>query len=197
MGRIEPRTITLTDGAVAVIRTAEPGDAAALIECYADVRRTSDFNVTLDHESTATAESEAASAIEYAEKPHLLRVVAIVGDRLAGELSFKGRPLERMSHHGHFGIGVNSAFRGRGVGTALLNALLDWARGHPTIEKVCLGVFAENHGAIALYRRLGFVEEARRIKEFKYGPGRYCDDIQMSLWVKPPSAGLPGPQGSA
>jgi hypothetical protein len=36
---------------------------------------------------------------------------------------------------------------------------------------------------------MGFVEECRRVKEFKVGPGRYHDDIQMSLWVKAPPDG--------
>jgi RimJ/RimL family protein N-acetyltransferase len=46
------------------------------------------------------------------------------------------------------------------VGTALLQALLEWAESSPVIEKVCLDVFATNEPAIRLYKNLGFIEEA-------------------------------------
>lgn len=49
----------------------------------------------------------------------------------------------------------------------------------------------ENAPAIALYKEMGFVEECRRNREFKFGPGRYIDDIQMSQRVKPPDDGRP------
>lgn len=68
---------------------------------------------------------------------------------------------------------------------ALITALLDWGAAHETIEKVRLGVFATNERATGLYRALGFVEEGRRRKEFRFGPGRYVDDIRMFQWVKP------------
>jgi ribosomal protein S18 acetylase RimI-like enzyme len=90
-----------------------------------------------------------------------------------------------MAHHGHFGIGVCEAWRSRGIGRALIRTLLDWAETSDTIEKVCLGVFAENTRARALYRSMGFFEEGRRLAEFRTAPGRYSDDIQMFRFVKP------------
>jgi RimJ/RimL family protein N-acetyltransferase len=57
--------------------------------------------------------------------------------------------------------------------------------GHnPIIEKVSLDVFATNHGAIRLYKRLGFVKEGLRPKEIKFGPGRYADGLTMYKFVK-------------
>ena len=91
---------------------------------------------------------------------------------------------KRLEHNGMLGISVRREFRGRGVGEALLSALLDWARANPLIEKVSLAVFADNAPAIALYRKLGFKEEGRREREIKFGEGQYKDDLLMAVWVK-------------
>ena len=50
---------------------------------------------------------------------------------------------------------------GRGVGGALLDALLAWARGNPAVTKVKLRVRADNAAAIALYEARGFEVEGR------------------------------------
>ena len=46
-----------------------------------------------------------------------------------------------------------------------------------------LAVFSTNAKAIALYGRLGFVEEGRRAKEIKFGPGEYVDEVLMGRFV--------------
>jgi len=53
-------------------------------------------------------------------------------------------------------VHVAPAARGRGVGTALMNALEDLAREH-RFAKITLEVAASNTGAISLYRRLGYL----------------------------------------
>ena len=66
-----------------------------------------------------------------------------------------------------------------------MQTIMDWATEHPVIEKVALGVFANHTIAINLYKDLGFVEEGRKIKEFKIGPSEYVDSIIMHKFVKP------------
>lgn len=104
---------------------------------------------------------------------------------LVGFLNFRGNEHRRTAHHGTFGIAVHPEHRGLGIGTALIRRMLEWATEHPEIEKVSLSVFEPNTGARVLYERLGFREEGRREKEFKLGPGKYVDGIEMSTWVKP------------
>jgi ribosomal protein S18 acetylase RimI-like enzyme len=47
--------------------------------------------------------------------------------------------------------------RGRGIGEALVTAVLEWGR-QARASKVELGVFESNEHALALYRRCGFVD---------------------------------------
>ena len=63
-------------------------------------------------------------------------------------------------------IGVVPRARGRGVGRAILDALLEWARQAGAVE-IFLDVRPSNEGAIALYNSRGFVEIGRRPRYFR------------------------------
>jgi RimJ/RimL family protein N-acetyltransferase len=75
---------------------------------------------------------------------------------------------------------VARAWRGRGVGTALLEAAIDWAR-RAGLHKLTLSVFPHNETAIALYRKFGFVEEGRRPKQIRRQSGELWDLVDMGL----------------
>ena len=64
----------------------------------------------------------------------------------------------RLAHVAMLTIAVADGWRGRGVGTALMDALEEWAR-RAGVRKLQLHVRAGNDEAIALYRRLGYVVE--------------------------------------
>ncbi len=86
------------------------------------------------------------------------------------------------TRHGfaEIGMAVAREWRGRGVGSALLAASIEWAR-ERGLHKLSLGVFAHNAAAIALYRKFGFVEEGRRVKQFRRANGELWDAIDMGL----------------
>jgi RimJ/RimL family protein N-acetyltransferase len=186
MSVVEPREIILRDGARVTLRSACEDDAGALIEHARLELASLSFGVVTElDELDSTPEKETEKIREHARNPGCLSLLACIDERIIGTLRFKNHPRRRMAHHGHFGVGVSEAWRSRGVGRALILALLDWAVASDTIEKVCLGVFAENTRARALYRSLGFFEEGRRLAEFRTAPGRYSDDIEMFRFVKP------------
>ena len=59
-------------------------------------------------------------------------------------------------------------------------AWMDVARRHG-LHKLCLEVFAHNTAAIALYRKNGFVEEGRRVQQYRRASGELWDSIVMGL----------------
>ncbi len=81
---------------------------------------------------------------------------------------------------GEIGMAVAREWRGRGVGTALVAAAIEWAR-EQGLHKLSLSVFPHNAAAIALYRKFGFVEEGRRVKHFRRSSGELWDAIEMGL----------------
>ena len=65
-------------------------------------------------------------------------------------------------------------------GSELMAAAIEWAREHD-LHKLSLSVFAHNDAAIALYRKFGFVEEGRRVKQYRRSNGELWDAIDMGL----------------
>jgi RimJ/RimL family protein N-acetyltransferase len=71
-------------------------------------------------------------------------------------------------------------WRGRGVGSALVAASIDWAREHE-LHKLSLSVFPHNEAAIALYRKFEFEIEGQRRKQIRRANGELWDLIDMGL----------------
>jgi RimJ/RimL family protein N-acetyltransferase len=103
--------------------------------------------------------------------------VAIADDDMVGSISVQ------PTRHGfaELGMAVVRPWRGRGVGSALMVAAIEWARGRSDLHKLSLSVFVHNAAGIALYRKFGFVEEGRRVKHFRRQSGELWDAIEMGL----------------
>ena len=101
-------------------------------------------------------------------------IVAVQDDELVGFLHFEA------TRHGFADLGmqVARAWRGRGVGSALLAAAIEKAKADG-LHKLSLEVFPHNEAAIALYRKFGFVEEGRRVKQYRRASGELWDSIVM------------------
>jgi RimJ/RimL family protein N-acetyltransferase len=191
MGSTDPRSFDCRNARV-LVRTAVEADAPAMARHQEHMYGSNPFILTERGEIDRTEPQQREWILKHRDTPGHLMLVATrdpdAGDEVLGAMLFRCGDRRRTAHHGTFGISVNGDWRGRGVGTALITVLLDWAAADPAIEKVCLGVFDANEGARALYRRLGFVEEGRAARCFKYPDGRYFDDILMAIFVKPGTA---------
>jgi ribosomal protein S18 acetylase RimI-like enzyme len=101
-------------------------------------------------------------------------LVAVVGAEIIGSLH-----VERSRFgFGELGMAVAREWRGRGVGSALLAAAIEWAR-ERGLHKRSLGVFAHNAAALALYRKFGVVEEGRRVKHYRRANGELWDALDL------------------
>ena len=112
-------------------------------------------------------------------------IVIEASGELVGHALLDPLKLAVTSHVVDLTIAVHEGFQRMGLGEKLLSHLIRWARANPKIERMELRARAANTGAIALYKKLGFVEEGRMIKRLKTGPGSYLDDVVMALWVGP------------
>ena len=152
-----------------VVRPASVGDARATAELFAAVAQERDGIAT---EPPVNVEERSALFARTAAGT----LVAVADGRVVGMLHVD------VGRHGfgELGMLVNRDWRGCGVGSALLQATVEWARGQG-LHKLCLEVFAHNSAAIALYRRYGFVEEGRRVKQYRRDSGELWDSIVMGL----------------
>ena len=84
----------------------------------------------------------------------------------------------RRGHCGQIGIMVHDAHVGRGIGTALMAALVDAADQWLGLLRLELQVNCDNAPALALYRRFGFVVEGRLVADI-FRDGQYIDCFTM------------------
>ncbi|OLP61207.1 hypothetical protein BJF93_20665 [Xaviernesmea oryzae] len=90
----------------------------------------------------------------------------------------------RRQHAAELGMGVASAWQRRGIGRALLAALLDSAFNWLQIRRVELHVYIDNHSAIALYERFGFEREGHLLGD-GFRDGAYVDVFAMAKHIDP------------
>ena len=103
-------------------------------------------------------------------------IVAVAGDEVIGSIH-----VAASGHgYGEIGMAIAREWRGQGVGSALMAAAIAGARARG-LHKLSLGVFAHNTAGIALYRKYGFVEEGRRVKQYRRQSGELWDSIEMGL----------------
>lgn len=98
---------------------------------------------------------------------------------IVGHVDLRARPEPSTAHRALLGIGILAAHRGRGLGRRLMEVAIEWARTQP-LAWIDLATFAENTAALALYRKLGFVETGRVPDLFRLR-GASITDVQMTL----------------
>jgi ribosomal protein S18 acetylase RimI-like enzyme len=84
-----------------------------------------------------------------------------------------------MSYVGGFGIAIKQGYRGIGLGTRMIQTLIEESR-KAGLKIVVLEVFDTNEIAKRLYRKMGF-KEAGRISTGVCKKGKYVDSISMML----------------
>ncbi len=97
-------------------------------------------------------------------------------------------PQAALAHVRTTTIVVHPPYVGQGVGTALMQALLEWARANSQVERVELRVRATNTVAIHLYKKCGFAEESRFRNRIRFPDGSCIDDIGMTWFRATPGA---------
>lgn len=147
---------------------------------------------------TATFELEPPDAVEMARRfaaiagagfPYL---VAVLDGRVAAYAyaqAFRARPAYRFTVEDS--IYVAAEAHGRGIGKALLGALVDrcMALGYRQMVAV-IGDSARQAPSIALHRSLGF-EVVGRLPAVGYKHGRWLDSVQMQRALGPGDATPP------
>lgn len=79
-----------------------------------------------------------------------------------------------------FGMAILEAYRGQGVGSALLQAAIDWARERGA-HKIALQLWPHNEAAQALYEKFGFEVEGRLRRHYPRKNGEIWDAVIMGL----------------
>lgn len=167
------------------IRRAEPEDFEAIWRTFQDE---SAYSGTLQL-PYPSREAWRKRLAEPAETDYVL--VACAGDEVVGHAGLHGAgKTPRRAHAMGIGLAVPSAWQGRGVGGALVGALVGLADGWLNVFRLELTVYADNARAIALYTRFGFEIEGTH-RAYALRDGRYVDALAMAR-LNPKAPPAPG-----
>lgn len=161
------------------IRTAMPEDAARLLAYLNQIGGESDNLLFGANEMNISVEREAAYIQSVSEMPNSVMLIGLLdGDVVSvGSIQGFGRP--RIAHRGSVAISVGKAHWGQGIGTRMLQALLDFSR-EAGLEILELEVRSDNASAIRLYEKLGFRKFGTYPGFFRIR-GQYYDADYMTL----------------
>jgi putative acetyltransferase len=107
------------------------------------------------------------------------RLVAVSDEQIVGSISIVQRQNPRRSHSAGLGMMVHPHFWGRGIGTFLMESILELADNWLNLKRIDLLVNVDNPAGIRLYENFNFVVEATK-RYHAYGDGRWTDSHFMA-----------------
>ena len=110
--------------------------------------------------------------------PDEYMLVAEVDGSVVGSIGIR-RGKDRLAHVAGLGMSVRDDYQNRGIGTALMRAILDMTDNWLNIRRVELDVYTDNLRAVHLYKKFGFEIEGVR-RDFAFRDGEYVDAYHMA-----------------
>ena len=115
------------------------------------------------------------------QKQNAAIFVATEEEHIFGYIIVQGETTKRIAHRASIVIGVHSASRGKGVGTALFVHAEQWAK-EVGIQRLELTVMKHNEVAYHLYEKIGFQVDGVKQKSVKIN-GEYVDQYYMAKMI--------------
>ena len=175
------KTVTLKDGRTCIVRNGEEKDAEGVLANFIATHGQTEFLTTYPDETPITLDQEKAYLKGKAESERDAALVAEVDGVITGTAGVdcfsRG---DKVKHRAHFGISIDKAWWGIGIGRALTEACIECARKTGVLQ-LELEVVSDNERALALYRSAGFTEYGRNPKGFRTRSGRWQENVLMRL----------------
>jgi L-phenylalanine/L-methionine N-acetyltransferase len=106
-------------------------------------------------------------------------LVAVIEERVVGTLGLHVVARGRRSDVGDIGMAVHDEFQNRGVGSALMAAMVELADKWLGLRRIELTVWTDNAAAIHLYEKFGFVIEGTG-RQYALRAGELVDAYYMA-----------------
>ncbi|SFU92828.1 GNAT family N-acetyltransferase [Butyrivibrio sp. M55] len=175
------KIITLKNGKEAILRNGEFADGEAVFVNFNETHAETDYLLSYPDENSFNAEQEAEFLKEKTESPNEIEIAALVDGVVAGTAGIEAVGAKyKVKHRAELGIAILKEYWGLGLGKALMEACIECAKnaGYAQLE---LNVVAENERAVALYKKMGFVEYGRNPRGFNSRVSGYQEVVYMLL----------------
>jgi L-phenylalanine/L-methionine N-acetyltransferase len=155
------------------IRRAEPSDFEALWRIFADE---SAYSGTL--QMPYPSKEVWRERLSKSHQTDYILVAEVDGQVVGDAGLHPNTSTPRRAHTAYIGMVIPAAWQGKGVGTALMKALLDLADNWFGFSRLELHVYTDNKAAIALYEKFGFTREGTHPR-YALRQGAYVDSYSM------------------
>ena len=175
------RMIQLKDGRECCLRSGTEADGQAVFENFNLTHGQTDFLLSYPDENSFDAAQEGRFLKKQEESENEIEIIAVVDGAVVATAGIESMGAKyKVCHRAEFGISVDAAYWGLGIGRELTQACIECAQaaGYAQLE---LTVVAGNERAVALYRRAGFVEFGRNPRGFRSRTAGYQELIHMRL----------------
>lgn len=177
------KEIFLKDGRPCIVRNGTGSDAAEVYRSFNLTHGETEYLTSYPDEDRFDVSKEAEFLISKEASPNEVEICAVVDGcivGLAGLESVGG--LEKLKHRAEFGLSIEKAYWGLGIGRALTLACIECAKaaGYSQLE---LDVVSTNAHAVSLYQSVGFVEYGRNPRGFRTRSGQWQELILMRLEI--------------
>ena len=182
------KIITLKDGSACTLRNGTAEDGQAVFDLFNLTHSQTDYLLSYPEENSHSPEQEGDFLKKKTESADEIEILALAAGQVVGtagieHIGYK----EKVKHRAAFGISVEKAYWGLGIGRALTEACIECAKsaGYVQLE---LEAVAENKNALALYKSVGFVEYGRNPKGFRSRSSGWQELVLMRLELDKPTA---------
>jgi RimJ/RimL family protein N-acetyltransferase len=178
------KTVRLKDGRECLLHNGTAEDGKAALENFILTHEQTDFLLSYPDEISMSAEEEAEYLQSKTDSENEIELIAEIEGKTVGlaGIGCVGK-LGKIRHRAEFGISIDRAYWGLGIGRALTEACIECAEkaGYAQLE---LDVAAENERAVALYKNLGFTEYGRNPKGFRSRLSGWQELVLMRLELR-------------
>jgi RimJ/RimL family protein N-acetyltransferase len=176
------KIIKLKDGKELLLRKPTEEDAESMIEYLNIVGGESDNLLFGRNEFRLTVEQEREYIKNINDDDNALMLLGIIDNQIISVSQVSAPNRKRIVHNSELAISVKKEYWSMGIGTTVMEVLIDFAKNHETIKTISLGVKASNKKAQHIYEKLGF-EKVGVHRNFFNIDGNYDDEILMDLYI--------------
>ena len=145
-----------------LIREAGAEDAAELVTFLNRVSLETDFT-SLDGEGILLTDTEMELFLDkQAHSENQITLLALLNDKIAGIVNITADQRKRVRHIGDLFIVIGKKYWNNGLGSFLLEEVVEWAQASGILRRLQLTVQTRNQAAVHLYQKHGFIIEGRQ-----------------------------------
>jgi RimJ/RimL family protein N-acetyltransferase len=176
------KQLELKNGEMLLIRQAVKSDAKELVAYVNSISGESDNLTFGPGEFGMSIEQEETYLDNVSKQNNAIYLIAVIGEKIVGSLNFSCGVRPRIVHTGEFGVSTSKAYWGYGIGSELIKYLIEWSKESGIVRKINLRVRTDNAAAIHLYKKLGFIEEGVKTRDFLIQE-KFYDSLLMGLTI--------------